>query len=66
MKQPSDHRASATGPLLLGLCLLFGLAALGALLGRAAIEVREFERSVTAKGLAEREFPADVVIWPGD
>jgi len=59
-----QNRSSAAGLLLLGLCLLLGLAALGALLGRAAIEVREYERTVTAKGLAEHEYPADVVIWP--
>jgi hypothetical protein len=57
-------RKSAIGALLLGLCILFGLAALGLLLGRAAVEVKEYERTVTAKGLSEREYPADVVIWP--
>jgi hypothetical protein len=50
--------------LLLGLCILFGLGALGGLLGHAAVAVKEYERSVTAKGLSEREYPADVVIWP--
>ena len=64
MTQTMQNRSSAAGPLLLGLCLLLGLVALGALLGRAAVEVREYERTVTAKGLAEQEYPADVVIWP--
>lgn len=49
---------------ILGLAVFAGLAALGHLLGRAAIEVKGFERSVTVKGLAEREVPADIVIWP--
>ncbi|MGR9086066.1 MAG: SIMPL domain-containing protein [Gammaproteobacteria bacterium] len=50
--------------LILGASILLGLAALGYLLGRAAIEFKEYERSVTVKGLSERELPADVVIWP--
>jgi hypothetical protein len=50
--------------LLLGICLLAGLGLLGLLLGNAAIHYREYERSVTVKGLSEREFPADIVIWP--
>ncbi|MBK6289622.1 MAG: SIMPL domain-containing protein [Gammaproteobacteria bacterium] len=50
--------------LLLGLCLLIGLALLGYLLGDAAIRYKEYERTVIVKGLSEREFPADIVIWP--
>jgi uncharacterized protein len=41
-----------------------GLVALGALLGEAALDYREYERTVTVKGLSEREYPADLVIWP--
>ena len=50
--------------MVLGLCLLLGLTVLGWLLASAAIKVKEYERSVTVKGLSEQEFPADVVIWP--
>lgn len=50
--------------LVLGVFILLGCAALGYLLGNAAVRVKEYERSVTVKGLAEREYPADVVIWP--
>ena len=58
-------RQSSTISLLgLGVAIFLGLAALGYLLGQAAVEVKEYERSVTAKGLSEREFPADIVIWP--
>lgn len=49
---------------ILGLSLIIGLALLGFILADAAINVKEYERSVTVKGLAEREVPADVVIWP--
>lgn len=56
-----DHRA---GALILGVSLFLGLAALGYLLADAVIDFKERERSVTVKGLAEREVPADIVIWP--
>lgn len=49
---------------ILGAFLFAGLAALGYLLGKAAIEFKEYERTVTVKGLSEREFEADIVIWP--
>lgn len=52
------------GALILGICLLLGLISLGYLLGNAAIKFKEFERTVTVKGLSEREFNADIVIWP--
>ena len=50
--------------LILGLFIFLGLAFLGYLLGDAAVRVKEYERSVTVKGLAEHEYPADIVIWP--
>lgn len=53
-----------TGALILGVCILIGLAALGYLLGSAAVDIKQFERSVTVKGLSEREYNADIVIWP--
>lgn len=59
MRQPSGIALFGVS-----LSIFLGLAALGYLLGQAAIEVKEYERSVTAKGLSEREYPADVVIWP--
>lgn len=49
---------------ILGLFIFLGLAALGQLGGRAAVRVKEYERTVTAKGLSEREYPADIVLWP--
>lgn len=50
--------------LILGVCIFLGLSALGYLLGSSAIKFKEYERSVTVKGLAERELDADIVIWP--
>jgi len=49
---------------ILGLGIFLGLAALGYLFGEAVIRFKEYERTVTVKGLSEREFPADIVIWP--
>lgn len=48
----------------LGVFVFLGLIGLGYLLGNAAIKVKEYERTVTAKGLSEREYDADIVIWP--
>ncbi len=56
-----NHKISAA---IIGICILLGLSSLGYLLGSAAIEFKEYERSVTVKGLSEREYPADIVIWP--
>lgn len=52
--------------LLFGLSLSSGLAALGGILGYSALKHREFERTVTVKGLSERDYPADTVIWSID
>lgn len=53
-----------TGAAILGLFICIGLTALGYLLGNAAIEYKQFDRSVMVKGLSEREYEADIVIWP--
>ena len=56
-----NSKASA---LVLGVFMFLGLATLGYLLGNAAIKFKEYERTVTVKGLSEREYEADIVIWP--
>lgn len=48
----------------LGLLLAAGLIGAAWYASNSAIKVKEYERTVTAKGLSEREYPADVVIWP--
>lgn len=50
--------------LLLGVTLAGGLYFLGWWLHDTALAYRALERTVVVKGLAEREVPADVVIWP--
>jgi hypothetical protein len=49
---------------LVGVFLFAGLAVLGYLLGSSALRIKQFERAVTVKGLAEKEVPADVAVWP--
>ncbi|MCD4716296.1 MAG: hypothetical protein K8R45_06080, partial [Desulfobacterales bacterium] len=49
---------------ILGAFIFIGLASLGYLLGNSAIKFKEYERTVTAKGLSEHEYKADIVIWP--
>lgn len=53
-----------TGSLILGVCIFLGLSSLGYLLGSSAIKFKEYERTVTVKGLSERDVDADIVIWP--
>lgn len=56
-----NSKASA---FILGMFVFIGLSALGSLLGSAAIEYKQYDRSVTVKGLSEHEYDADIVIWP--
>jgi hypothetical protein len=49
---------------ILGVSLFLGMVVLGFILGNAAIKFKEYERTVTVKGLSEREYEADIVIWP--
>jgi len=61
MTMVTQNRSSA---LILGAFICLGLGLLGYLLGGAFIRSKSFERTVTVKGLSEREFEADIVIWP--
>ena len=47
-----------------GLCIGIGLIVMGSLLSHGIITVKDRDRIVTVKGLAEREVKADRVIWP--
>ncbi len=50
--------------LILGVSLIVGLGVLGYLVQQTAIQYKALDRIVTVKGLSEREYPADTVIWP--
>ncbi len=56
-----ERRGSA---MILGFSILAGMLGLGLILSLAAVRVKSYERTVLVKGLSEREYPADVVIWP--
>lgn len=47
-----------------GAFVCIGLLGLGWQGARAALQFKKLDRSITVKGLAEKEVPADVVIWP--
>lgn len=53
-----------TNALLLGAFIFMGLSSLGYQLGSSAIKIKAYERTVVVKGLSEREYEADIVIWP--
>jgi hypothetical protein len=48
----------------IGIFICVGLIGLGYFLGTSALKFKSFERSVTVKGLSEREVPADIALWP--
>ena len=50
--------------LTLGVFICIGMIAMGMIAGASAIRFKEYERVVTVKGLAEREVPADIAVWP--
>jgi len=50
--------------LVLGIFIFLGLAFMGFIMGASAIKFKEYERTVTVKGLSEKELPADIVLWP--
>ncbi|HEU4440229.1 MAG TPA: SIMPL domain-containing protein [Methylomirabilota bacterium] len=58
-----NRRGSALPALIVGLCLLLGLAIAGYLVGRGAMRFRSDTRVVTVKGLVEREVKADRAVW---
>ena len=64
LKGVQVERSSKASAFILGIFVFGGLAVLGYLLGNAALQYKQYERSVTVKGLSEREYNADIVIWP--
>jgi hypothetical protein len=55
---------SVKSAFVLGVFIFLGFAALGLFVGAGFIKFKEFERSVIVKGLSEKEYPADIVLWP--
>ncbi|GAA5137218.1 SIMPL domain-containing protein [Thalassotalea piscium] len=48
----------------LGVFIFLGLTMLGYLLASAAIEYKQYDRTIKVKGLSEQEYNADIVLWP--
>lgn len=57
-------KLNTSGALSAGLCIMIGLIVLGNHIGRGIEKIADKDRYVTVKGLAEREVPANKVIWP--
>ena len=50
--------------IILGSSLILGLTVLGVTLSDGILKYKAMDRTVAVKGLAQKEVPADVVIWP--
>jgi uncharacterized protein len=61
---PVNSRTPLAAAFVLGALLCAGLLGLGAFVTHAVLAAKSLERTVTVKGLSEREVPADVAIWP--
>lgn len=48
----------------LGALLCIGLALLGYLISGSIVRIKALDRTVTVKGLSEREVPVNIAIWP--
>jgi hypothetical protein len=60
----SSPRRSSGELVFVALAIVGGLFLLGRELHDGLLEFKDRERAVTVKGLAEREVPADVALWP--
>ncbi len=49
---------------ILGTFICAGLIAMGLIIHSSVLRFKEYERVVIVKGLAEREMPADIAVWP--
>lgn len=47
-----------------GIAIMVGLIVLGLMLPFATVQFKSYDRSVSVKGLCEREVKADKVVWP--
>jgi hypothetical protein len=48
----------------MGILVCIGLALLGYFIASGIVKLKALERTITVKGLSEREVPANIAIWP--
>jgi len=58
-----EDRRAILSAIILGVCLLIGLAVGGYFIGKGAARFKSDTRTVTVKGLVEREVKANQAIW---
>jgi hypothetical protein len=59
----SANRAAVLSAIILGVCLLTGLAIGGYFIGKGTARFKSDSRNVTVKGLVEKEVKADKAVW---
>jgi len=59
----SESRTSVIAAVILGICLFAGLAAGGYFIGKGTARFKSDSRTVTVKGLVEKEVKADKAVW---
>jgi uncharacterized protein len=63
MGMNSDNRQLTVAVIALGVCLLIGLTTAGYFIGKGAARFKSDSRTVSVKGLVEKEVKADKAIW---
>lgn len=63
MPSSSENRSLLFPAIILGLCLLLGLAGGGYFIGKGGSRFKSETRTVTVKGLVEKEIRADQAVW---
>ena len=59
----NPNRLSIAAAMIVGLCILTGLAVAGYFIGRGTARFKSDVRTVTVKGLVEKEVKADEAVW---
>ncbi len=59
----SENRGMVLSAAVVGICLLIGLAAGGYFIGKGCTRFKSDSRTVTVKGLVEKEVKADKAVW---